>query len=186
MFYGKAYPRAKIERGSLPRLPVAKMFYSEHMRGSQIGNVDIIPHTCAVRCGVVVPHDPKFFQLAGYRHEHPRNKVGFRGVAFAAFPFRISACRIEITKRHPRKPGRPCEIRQHPFYKQFCFPIRSNRVRGHVFGYGAMVRDAVDRRCAGNYDIAYSRIPHGFQNMQRSSNIIPDICSRIAEGFPHL
>ena len=112
--------------------------------------------------------------------------MGLRHMAFATFPFGISACGIEISQRRPGETICPGKICQHPFHEQFGFTVRVDGGGRQIFRDGTTFRDTVNRCRAGDHDIPYPRAPHGFQDAQGPGDIVVDVLSGIAHGFSHL
>src|SRR5438067_2859744 len=68
----------------------------EHVRVSEIADVDIIADAGAVRGRIVVAEDRECLALACRGVQQQRNGMGFGNMTFADLTFRIRAGRIEV------------------------------------------------------------------------------------------
>jgi len=99
---------------------------SEHMRASQIDDVDVVPNTSAVRCRVVRSEDVDGLAQSGGCLQDQGNQVRFGLMPLSDLSIRVRPRRIEIAKGHKFQTKNFMVPLQNFFEYQFGFAVRIN------------------------------------------------------------
>src|SRR5665648_1024614 len=139
----------------------------------QVGDVDVVPDTRAVRSGVVLAVDPRGPAL-GERVQHQGEQV------VRARVVQVGAARahhVEVPQRGvpQRGGGLGCRVRlvgQQPLADQLALAVRGLRGGGGVLGHEVGVRCAVHGSTGGEHERAHPGLLHRGQQAERADDVL--------------
>ncbi|MNJ50450.1 hypothetical protein D3C77_457220 [compost metagenome] len=123
--------------------------------------MDIVTNAGAVGRAVITTKDGDRCTAAGSGLKDQWNQVGFRFMAFAQLPVRVSTGGVEVAQAHRLQPVGMVEVLKYLLHHPLAAPIRIDRRLGVFFVDRHILWIAIDGCARGEYQRADPGADHG-------------------------
>lgn len=165
---------------------VHQIFRGEDVRGSKVGDVDVVAHARAVARGIIVAEDVHVVALAVRDLQHDRNQVRFRIMRLADLARHVCAAGVEVAQRDKMNAvcdGSPVE---HPLHRQLRVAVAVRGMRRVGFQNRHSLRFAVGRGGGGEDNVLHAMLDHALEHRARAAEVVVVILERIDHALADL